>query len=101
MAQTQQHSNDLLAYQADQLGKLRAQVKDLQDRAKDLEASLKESGESVIDGAAFHITVSRSERTTVDWKGIAAKLNPSRQLVTAHSTTKETCTLRVGAHKKS
>ena len=87
-------------YAIDKLGGLRAEIKRLQDEARRLEQEIKDAGHDV-DGLYFHGSVSHSERSTVDWKAVAAKLNPSRQLVTAHTKVSEVVTLRVSAHRKA
>ena len=84
----------------DRLGELKAQIKTLQDEAKAIEASMKADGSDRFEGAFFAASVSHSERTTVDWKAIAEKLEPSRQLVRAHTSTKPVVTVRVSAHRK-
>jgi len=84
----------------DSLGAVRAEIKHLQDQARFLEDILKNSGESVVDGQRYHAAISHTLRSIVDWKGIAARLNPSRQLVTAHTKQSESVAVRVTAHKK-
>ena len=39
-----------------------------------------------LDGDAYHVTFSQALATKVDWKAVAEKLAPSRQLVTAHTS---------------
>jgi hypothetical protein len=84
----------------DDLGELRAQIADLQDRAKRLESVLRESGDGTYQGALFRATVTTSERSSTAWKTVAEKAGASRQLITAHTSTKEVTTLRVTARLK-
>lgn len=57
---------------------------------------IKAGGESAeFQGTEHLVTVFTVERDTVDWKAIAAKLEPSRQLVTAHTSTRPVTTLKV------
>lgn len=83
----------------DELGKLRAQIADLTAKEEQLKEALRDSGESEIDGKLFRVTVSRTNVNTVDWKEVANRLNPSNQLVQAHTTTKERITVKVTARK--
>ena len=84
---------------ADDIGSLRAQIADLQAELKTAEGVLKKRGDGVYEGNEYRCTVSSTERTTVDWKKVAAKLEPSSQLVTAHTkhtpVTKLTCSARL------
>lgn len=84
----------------DQLGVIRAEIKSLQDQAKRLEAELKRQGPGRYNGELFAATVSTFDTTRTDWRAVAMKLNPSRQLITAHTKTTETTTVRVAAHRK-
>lgn len=89
------------SFLADELGALRAEIRELQSAAKAIEDRIKESGAEVVDGAHYRVTVSYAVKTArVDWKAVAAKLNPSRQLTTAHTTVTVSDRLRVSAHKK-
>ena len=81
----------------DQLGKLMAKIKDLSNQEAELKALLKDSGESVVEGRLYRATVSKSEVSVVDWRAVAEKLEPSRQLVAAHTTESERVALRVVA----
>ena len=82
---------------ADALGDFKAQMADLEVRAKVEHARLVAMGPGAHEGEIFRATVSVAERETIDWKAISAKLEPSRQLVTAHTSAKEVTTVRVVA----
>lgn len=90
-----------IAQNIDTLGMLRAQIAELQNQAKDLENVIKDEGDGSYDGMYYHVTVSTSERTTVDWKGIATKLGASRQIITANSKVSTSTALRITARKKA
>ena len=79
----------------DELGLLLAEIKKLNNRADALKAELKASGESAVDGQYYHASISRAERFTTDWHAIAEKFEPSRQLITAHTTGVEVVTLKL------
>lgn len=71
---------------ADKLGEIRARENELKKQRQEIEAQLKEEGVEVAEGGTFRVTISYdilSKR--VDWKTVAAKLAPSRQLVAAHT----------------
>jgi DNA-directed RNA polymerase subunit L len=55
-----------------------------------------EEGEAV-EGAMFRAAHAVSDRKTVDWKAVAAKFNPSRQLVNAHTKVTEVHAIRVSS----
>ena len=83
-----------MSHLADELGAIKAQIADLKLREAAIKTDLHRIG-GVHEGALFRATVSESIRATVDWKSIAQKLKPSRQLVTANTTTKPVITVRV------
>jgi hypothetical protein len=84
---------------ADELGFLRAQIADLKDRESDIRESFIEAGITAMEGDTFRAVVVESLRTTINWKAVAAKLKPSRQLVTSHTTEKEVIAIRVNARR--
>lgn len=88
------------AKMADELGSLRAEIKVLQDQAKKIETLMKASGKDVFEGDLYCVTVVHQDRKAIDWKSIAGKLNPSRQLVQAWTKVNEVVSVRVTAHKK-
>ena len=88
---------------ADEIGSLRAEAKSLADAIRVLEDLLEMTGQDAVDGDLFRVAISRNvQTTTIDWKAIATKLQPSRQLVTAHTTVKTSARprFRVSALKK-
>ena len=85
----------------DTLGHIRAQIADLQAEAKRLEADIKAEGAGTYEGELFRVTVSEVDSQRVDWKAVAAKLEPSRQLVTAHTKDVHSVRLTVSARKKA
>lgn len=80
---------------ADRIGELDAIIKPLAAERERLAAQLKAQGAGRYTGVLWNCTVVESERTSVDWKAVAEKLQPSRQLVTAHTTSTPVITLRV------
>ena len=69
----------------DELGVLLADKQALVDRENAIKAMLNASGLDVVEGSVFRVTVSRIDATTrPDWKAIAKRCNPSRQLVAAN-----------------
>jgi len=86
--------------EVDQLGNLKAQIAELQTKAKAIEASLKAGGGVArTSGMFFDANVFEQTRTSIDWESIAKKLEPSRQLVTAHTSESTTLVLKVTARK--
>ncbi len=93
---------DLIAAAAvDELGAIKAQIAELKAREEQIKQDLVECGVSEAEGRLFRATVSLVERETTDWKAVAQKLNPSRQLITAHTSSTTSSTVRVSARKTS
>ena len=84
---------------ADELGAIRAQLADLKDREREIRNTLIEAGVKTLEDDIFRALVVESMRTMIDWKSVAAKLKPSHQLVTAHTTEKEVVSIRVSARR--
>lgn len=81
---------DELATMVDQLGAIDSQIKALTKQADTLKATIKLQGPDRYSGHVFSALVYESEgRTVTDWRSIAEHFNPSRQLITAHTTTGE------------
>lgn len=83
----------------DHLGLLRAQIADLQAEAKLLEQGIKAGGAGRYAGGMFEALVFEQRRETTDWKAVAARLEPSRQLVAAHTTSASVLILKLAARK--
>lgn len=69
----------------DDLGQIKAEMAILKNDEAAMRAKLLAEDVTVAEGYLFRANVVDANRTTIDWKAIAAKLNPSRQLVKAHT----------------
>ncbi len=98
MAQANVVRLDLAAI-VDQLGALKAQQADLKKRAGTLQAQLVEAGVTEADGALYRATISTHDVVTVDWKAVAEKLEPSYQLITAHTSVADRTTVKIVARR--
>lgn len=85
---------------ADLLGDARAELAQAKEKVKELEEALKSLDITEAEGSRYRATVAHVERAQVDWKAVAAKLKPSRQLVTAHTRHLSYDQVRVTALKK-
>lgn len=96
-----------IAGTVDRLAFIKAQIAALQTEETALKQTLIKTaerlGRDTLLGTTHRATVAHTEgRITVDWKTIAERLNPSRQLITAHTTQGEPVTsVRLYAHKTS
>jgi hypothetical protein len=82
-----------LKRKADRLGLLHAVIAQSKTEAATLRAELEVAGLSAIEGALYRVTFAEcAGATKVDWKAVAAKLKPSRQLIAAHTSTGEPST---------
>jgi hypothetical protein len=91
----------ILSALVDRLAAVKAAAADLAAEEKSLKAELIAAGLPVIEGSAHRVAVSFcAGREVIDWQTIAEKLNPSRQLITAHTAQGEPFyTVRVSARK--
>ena len=89
-----------LALKVDRLGALAAQVAALDLEAARLRADLEAAGLETIAGAMYRASFTQCKGATrTDWRAVAAKFNPSRQLIAAHTTTgKESTRMTITAH---
>ena len=83
----------------DRIGELDAAMKPLKDEREKLAAQVKALGAGKYSGQLWSCTVSQSTRTSVDWETIAERLNPSRQLIVAHTSTSLVTALKVTGAK--
>ena len=71
----------------DELLSIKASIAELEAREKELKDCLVATGEKTIEGMLARASVSYCDgREKIDWQTIAGKFNPSRQLITAHTT---------------
>jgi len=81
---------DQLKRKADRLGLLHAVIAQSQTEVADLRAELEAAGLKEIEGDLYRVAFANCKGSTkVNWKAVAAKLQPSRQLVAAHTSTGE------------
>lgn len=80
---------DDLTYAVDTLANIRAQIAELKAREDTFKAVLIAAGHAAVDGTVHRAAVIQETRTSTDWQAIAVKLNASRQLITAHTSTGE------------
>jgi hypothetical protein len=92
-----------LSAQVDQLALLKAQIANLKADEAQIKEDLAKSGLDVIEGNMYRASISESEgKVVIDWKSIAQKLAPSRQLIAAYTTQGDGYfTVRVSARKSS
>ncbi len=83
----------------DELGIVKAKIAALKRIEDAMKQQLINTGLTEADGGTFRATVSFTNRETTDWKAIAEKLEPSRQLITAHTTYSPCTTVRVTSRK--
>ena len=78
--------NTITAQTVDRLAEINAQMDALEKEAKALKAELIAYGLPKIDGTQHRATISQQEgRILTDWRAIAERLQPSHQLIAAHT----------------
>ena len=77
--------------QVDELGVLLAQIAKLTEQAEAIKDSLKDiasaGGPTVFNGALFKATYVEANRSTVDWKALAAEYNIPAEAIARHTKT--------------
>lgn len=98
---TTAEADERLARIVDQCASLRSRIDELSNEKRYLEGLLTASGRGRIDGTLHTVTITRTvDRAIIDWQTIAKKLEPSRQLVQAHTRVGEPFwTVRYSARK--
>ena len=92
-----------LAEVIDRLGSVKGAIADLQAEEAALKAIITAQPIVAAEGQLYRVAVSSVDsRPVIDWRAIAEKFNPSRQLVTANTTyTEPYRAVRVSARKTS
>jgi hypothetical protein len=80
----------------DAFADLKARTAALKKEEDALKAALAELPRGAYESDQFRLNVIECEVETIDWKAIAARLEPSRQLVAAHTSSREQRSYRVG-----
>lgn len=87
---TIQHTTHPLQATVDDLALVKAQIADLKLKEDALKKILINSGLSSIDSDLHRATISECDgKAITDWKSIALKFSPTRQLIRAHTSTGE------------
>jgi hypothetical protein len=79
---------------ADELGQLHANMRVLKRREAQLKGELIDRGDDV-EGEYHAVSLSHVRRDQTNWKLIAEKFNPSRQMIAAHTRKLDYYTVRV------
>ena len=91
-----------MAFVVDRLAMVKAQIAELEKLEKEYKQILIDSGESAVVGTDHRASISYCDgREKTDWQTIAMRFNPSRQLITAHTSKGESFhVVRVSARKR-
>lgn len=79
----------------DALGEIKAQIAALEIKEKALKANLASLGAGAYEGDMFRISISVTNRETLDMKAVREKLSP--QFIAAHTNVTEVRTVKVTA----
>ena len=81
----------------DAFGDLKADIADAELRLQAMKDALAELEKGSYEGVRYRLNVIVAQVERIDWKAIAAKLEPSHQVIAAHTTVTEQRSYRVGA----
>lgn len=79
----------------DALGEIKAQIAALEIKEKALKANLADLAPGAYEGELFRVSISQTDRETLDMKAVRAKLSP--QFIAAHTNVTPVRTLKVSA----
>lgn len=92
-----------VAKMTDQAGSLKASIRTMQDKLDDLNAEIEKGLRALkiteVDGDLFRAVFVHREVEKTDWKAVAAKLQPSHQLVSGNTKTVVTEFVQINARK--
>jgi hypothetical protein len=94
---TVQPEDTFVADLCDKLGKIKAQIADLQKLEEKCKADLKATGVTEAEGSLFRVTVTSAVRESLDMEAVKEKLSP--QFIRAHTKETSYTTIRVTARK--
>jgi len=81
-------NSTILAAAVDRLAVIKATIAALSSEEKEIKAVLADSGCKVVEGTLHRAAISLCPgRDVIDWAAVAARFEPSRQLIKAHTTT--------------
>jgi len=81
----------------DAFGDLKADIADLEMKLQAMKDALAELPKGAYEGERYRLNVIVAEVERTDWKAVAMKLDPSSQLIVAHTSKTEQRSYRVGA----
>ena len=92
---------EAMAAKVDEQGQLHAAIADMKRKADQIRTELEDAGLAAIDGQHYSASFAPVKgRTVTNWEAVAAKFNPSAQLIRAHTTTgKPSSRLNITARK--
>jgi hypothetical protein len=79
----------------DRLGRVQAEIAALREEEAALKAQVLESGD--VEGALFKAAIVEQNRKTTSWQKVCQKLNPSFQLIAAHTKVTKVTSVKVTA----
>ena len=80
---------------ADEMGRLKVKMDELAQKYEDLRLKLIDSGEERVDGRSYYATVTHSEVSRCDYKGLVEKIQPSKRLRNQFTTVEDRTTVYV------
>lgn len=81
----------------DRLGRIKADIADLEAKEKEAIEELKALGVGERDGKLFHSNVFLQNRSTVDWKAVVAEAKIPTKLLLKHTDSKEITVCKITA----
>jgi len=82
-----QNQSHVLGGIVDRLAAVNAQIRALKDEASALREALIDGDQAFVLGQQHQAAIAYVPgKVTIDWQSVARKLNPSRQLIAAHTT---------------
>jgi hypothetical protein len=93
------YRQEYLGTVADDLGSIRNRIAELKSAEKVCCAILEDADVEAAEGETFRVTVTKTLRTTINWRAIAERTGFSTQLLTAN--TKRKTVVRINTNAKT